>query len=834
MAKQAKVVVIGGGVVGCSCLYHLARAGITDALLIERDELTSGSTWHAAGNLPTFSTSWSMLKLQKYSAALYRELAASSEHPINYHITGSVRLAHGRDRMDEFHHVQSMGRANGMEYDILSPAELRERYPFIETHDLLGALWDPLDGDIDPSQLTQALGRAARALGARVRRHTRVTSLAQRPNGEWLVGTDKGDIVAETVVNAAGYRAGEIMAMIGRHLPIAVMSHQYLVTEDLPELRDRSEHLPLLRDPDTSYYLRQERDGFILGPYEWKATPMWLDGIPDDFANQLWNDDFERLEDYINDAVARVPLLGRAGIKRGVNGPIPYSPDGNPYIGPEPGLRNFFHCNTFSFGITQGGGAGKALAEWVVHGQTEWDLWSVDRRRYTDYATTPYTVAKAIEVYQNEYASSFPYEERPAGRPLRTSPLYETLKAKGARFGARGGWERAVYFDTQGSVGPDKPSFRREHVWSDAVAEEVRAVRERVAVLDLPGFTKFELQGPGAAAHLDRLSCSKLPKVGRVSLAYALTPTGKLLSEFTITRLAEDHFYIICAAIAASHDLDLLQSGLPLTSFAGPPQGRLHPLGGPGEAWVGGDSSSPITIRDRSAELGSLILVGPRAREVLAQVTDADLSNAAFPWLSARDIETVSGKMLAMRVNYVGELGWELHAPVAQMPALYDALWRAGQPFGIRDFGLYAMDSLRVDKCYRGWKSDLESGYTPLEASLDRFVDAGKATEFVGKQALLAEIARGPAQRFVPLTFDEAGDAEAPYCAQVFDGHTNVGLTTSGVWSHTLQQSVALAYVRTAQAIPGTRLQVNVLGKIVSATVQKEPLYDPTNQRLRA
>lgn len=808
MTEQAKVVVIGGGVVGCSCLYHLARAGITDALLIERDELTSGSTWHAAGNLPTFSGSWSMLKLQKYSAALYRELAASSEHPINYHITGSVRLAHGRNRMDEFRHVQSMGRANGMEYDILSPSELRQRYPFIETHDLLGALWDPLDGDIDPSQLTQALGRAARALGARVRRHTRVTSLAQRPNGEWLVGTDKGEIVAETVVNAAGYRAGEIMTMVGRHLPIAVMSHQYLVTEDVPELQARDTHLPLLRDPDTSYYLRQERDGFILGPYEWKATPMWLDGMPDDFANQLWNDDFERLEDYINDAVARVPLLGRAGIKRGVNGPIPYSPDGNPYIGPEPGLRNFFHCNTFSFGITQAGGAGKALAEWVVHGQTEWDLWSVDRRRYTDYATTPYTVAKAIEVYQNEYAPSYPYEERPAGRPLRLSPLYDTLKAKGARFGARGGWERAVYFDLHGTVAPDKPSFRREHVWSQVVAEEVRAVRERVGVLDLPGFTKFELKGPGAAAHLDRLTCSRLPKVGRVSLAYALTATGTLLSEFTITRLGEDHFYIICAAIAASHDLDLLQSGL--------------------------NAGSAITIRDQSAELGSLIVAGPMAREVLARVTDADLSNAAFPWLSAREIETTAGTMLAMRVNYVGELGWELHAPVAQLPALYDAVWRAGQPFGMRDFGMYAMDSLRVDKCYRGWKSDLESGYTPLEASLDRFVDAGKPVDFVGKAALLAEIARGPAQRFVPLVFDDAGDAEAPYCAQVFDGDTNVGLTTSGVWSHTLQQSVALAYVRTACAAPGTRLRVNVLGTMVSATVQAEPLYDPTNQRLRA
>ena len=808
MTEHARVVVIGGGVVGCSCLYHLAALGIKDALLLERDELTSGSTWHAAGNLPTFSASWSILKLQKYSAALYRKLAASAENPINYHLTGSVRLAHGRNRMDEFHHVKSMAKANGLEYEILSPSELKDRYPLIETHDLQGALWDPLDGDIDPSQLTQALAREARLLGGTIRRHTRVTALKQKPNGEWLVTTDKGEITAEIIVNAAGFRAGEVMAMVGRHLPTVVMSHQYLVTEDVPELSSRGDaRLPLLRDPDTSYYLRQEREGFILGPYEWKATPMWLDGMPDDFANQLWNDDFERLEKYIEDAMARVPALSRAGIKRGVNGPIPYSPDGNPYIGPEPGLRNFFHCNTFSFGITQGGGAGKALAEWVVHGKTEWDLWSLDRRRYGDYATTEYTVAKAIEVYQNEYASSFPYEERPAGRPLRTSPLYETLKAKGARFGARGGWERAVYLDLKGDVPPDTHSFRRENVWHGAVNEEVRAVRERVGILDLPGFTKYELKGPGASKHLDYLSCSKLPSQGRVSLAYALTDDGKLWSEFTITRLGEDHFYIISAAIAATHDMDLLRQGLP--------------------------ADSAITVKDVTADFGTLIIAGPRARDVLGQVTQADLSNAGFPWLTAQYIETVSGRCLAMRVNYVGELGWELHAPVAQLPSLYAAIWAAGAAYDIRDFGLYAMDSLRVDKCYRGWKSDLESGYTPLEASLDRFVDVTKP-DFVGKAALAAEHARGAAQRFVPLIFDDDGDAEAPYCAQVFDGETNVGLTTSGVWSHTLNKSVALAYVKADKATPGTKLQVNVLGTMRSATVHAEPLYDPKNQRLRA
>lgn len=809
MAEHVNVVIIGGGVVGCSALYHLAALGVKDALLLERDELTSGSTWHAAGNLPTFSTSWGILKLQKYSAALYRRLASSSADPINYHLSGSVRLAHTRNRMDEFRHVQSMAKANGLDYDILSPAELKQRYPLMETHDLLGGLWDPLDGDIDPSQLTQALAREARALGATIRRHTRVTALRQKPNGEWVVTTDKGEIECEIVVNAAGYRAAELMKMVGRELPLVVMSHQYLVTEDAAELlAPGAARLPLLRDPDSSYYLRQERNGFILGPYEWKATPMWLDGMPDDFANQLWNDDFERLESYIEDAMARVPALARAGIKRGVNGPIPYSPDGNPYIGPEPGLRNFFHCNNFSFGITQAGGAGKALAEWVVHGAPEWDLWALDRRRFGDYANTAYAVAKAVEVYQNEYASAFPYEERAAGRPLRSSPTYATLAAKGARFGARGGWERAVYFDPDGRLPKDEVlSFRRESIWHGVVAEEVRAVRERVGVLDLPGFTKYELKGPGASAHLEALTCSKLPAMGRVALAYALTPAGKLWSEFTITRLAEDHFYIISAAVAATHDMDLLSGSLPV--------------------------GSPITVRDISADLGTLIVAGPRARDVLGQLTGADLGNTGFPWLTAREIDTVAGKCFAMRVNYVGELGWELHAPVAMMQALYDAVWQAGKAHGMRDFGLYAMDSLRVDKCYRGWKSDLESGYTPLEASLDRFVDTSKPN-FVGREALLAEQARGPAQRFVPLLFDEDGDAEAPYCAPVFLGDTQVGLSTSGVWSHTLRKSVVLAYVRADLATPGTVLQVEVLGQKRRATVQAEPLYDPSNARLRA
>jgi dimethylglycine dehydrogenase len=499
-------------------------------------------------------------------------------------------------------------------------------------------------------------------------------------------------------------------------------------------------------------------------------------------------------------------LLRTIGVRRVVNGPIPYSPDGNPYIGPERGLRNFFHCNTFSFGIAQAGGAGKALAEWVVEGRPEWDLWPLDRRRYTAYADKAYTVEKAIEVYQNEYAPAFPFEERPAGRPRRQSLLHDRLAQAGAQFGARGGWERAVYFDRDGAVAKPTLGFRRDRNWMPLVAAEVKAVRENVGIMDFPGFSKFELSGPGAEAWLDRLLCSRLPRLGRVRLAYALTPQGRLLSEFTVTRKAPDRFYLIAASTAEWHDDDLLTANLP--------------------------RDGSVLLERLTEKLGTLIVAGPRSREVLARVTDADLSSGAFPWQSAREIRIGADTVLALRVNYVGELGFELHAPNEVMPALYEALLRAGDDYGMRHFGLYAMDSLRLDKCYRGWKSDLETGYSPLEASLDRFCDFDKP-DFIGRGALLAERERGPKQRFVPLTLDELGVADAQPCAPVYAKGGMIGLVTSGGWSHTLEASIALAYVRSDLAVPGTKLEIDVLGQLCAATVGREPLYDSDNSRLR-
>jgi dimethylglycine dehydrogenase len=809
MKTHTQVLIIGGGAVGCSALYHLTQLGIKDAVLLERDELTAGSTWHAAGNCPNFSTSWNLIKLQRHSTRLYAELAARVGYEINYHITGSIRLAHTVERVDEFRHVRSQARAQGIEFEMLGADEIRARHPFISTEGILAGLYDPFDGDIDPAQLTQALAKGARDAGAQIHRNTRVTAIERLPTGEWRVITNRGDIVAQTVINAAGYRGGEVAAMVGAYLPIVTLSHQYLVTEDIPELVARgAARLPLVRDPDVSYYLRQERQGLILGPYEWQARAHWLQGIPDEFAQQLFDDDLPRLESYIEAACARVPILGTVGVKTVINGPIPYAPDGNPLIGPAPGLPGFFHCCAFTFGIAQAGGAGKIIAEWVAHGQPEWDMWPLDVRRYHDYANNRFTLAKALETYQHEYGIGFPAEERAAGRPAKASPANPRLKAKGAVFGARGGWERAVYFP-QADDPTDRPelSFRRPR-WHTAVARECEAVAQRVAVLDLPGFTKFEVSGSGAAAWLGYMVAGTVPRQGRTALNYFCAPTGGIVTEMTITALAPERYWLISAAAGERHDEQWLREHLPAEGAA-------------------------VRIDNQTGRFGTLIVVGPRSRELLALLTPADLSNEAFPWLAVRIIAIGYTQAIALRVNYVGELGWELHLPSEHLLSVYDLLWEAGERFGISDYGLYAMDSLRLEKCYRAWKGDLTTEYTPFMASLDRFVKLDKPGGFIGQEALRREAVNGPRERFVPLIVD-AGDADAAAVSIVYHGDEVVGLVTSGGYGYRLRQSIALAYVRSDLAVAGTRLEVEILGTRRSAVVGVEPLYDPQNQRLRA
>ncbi len=798
---------IGGGAVGCSALYHLTQLGISDAVLFERDELTAGSTWHAAGNCPNFSTSWNLIKLQRHSTRLYAQLAQRVGYDINYHVTGSLRLAHSADRVDEFRHVVSQARAQGVEFELLSPEQIRARHPFITTEGVRAGLYDPHDGDIDPAQLTQALAKGARDGGAQIHRQTRVTALESTASGEWRVTTNRGVIVAQSVINAAGYRGGEVAAMVGEYLPIVTLSHQYLITEDIPELVARgAARLPLLRDPDVSYYMRQERHGLILGPYERQGRAHWLEAIPDEFAHQLFDDDIGRLEAYIEDACARVPILGSVGVKSVINGPIPYAPDGNPLIGPAPGLPGLFHCCAFTFGIAQAGGAGKIIAEWVAHGQPEWDMWPLDSRRYLAYANRTFTLAKALETYQDEYGIGYPAEERPAGRPAKSSPVYTRLKSKGARFGARGGWERAVYFPRADdpTAGPEL-SFRRPR-WHTAVARECAAVQQRVAVLDLPGFTKFEVSGAGAHAWLDHMVAGTVPRPGRTALNYFCSPGGGIVTEMTITAFGPERYWLISAAAGERHDEHWLREHLP--------------------------SGGAVRIENQSARYGTLIVVGPRSRELLSGLTSADLGNEAFPWLAMRTIDIGYTQAIALRVNYVGELGWELHLPVEQLLSVYELVWEAGERFGISDYGLYAMDSLRLEKCYRAWKGDLTTEYTPFMASLDRFVKLDKAGGFIGQEALRREAASGPRERFVPLIV-AAEEADAAAVSIVYDDDQTVGLVTSGGFGYRLNQSIALAYVRTDLATEGTELEVEIIGTRRRAVVAREPLYDPQNLRLR-
>ncbi len=811
--STARVVIIGGGAVGASCLYHLALKGWTDCVLLEKNELTSGSTWHAAGNVPTFSASWSIMNMQRYSTELYRGLADAVDYPMNYHVTGSVRLAHSKERMQEFERAAGMGRYQGMGIEVCGPNELKSHYPYLELHDLEGGLYDPYDGDIDPAQLTQALAKGARNHGAQIIRFCPVTG-ARREGGEWVVETEKGDIRCEYVVNAAGYRAKEIGAMFGRDVPMATMSHQYILFEEVPELKARSEEtgrkLPLLRDVDISYYLRQEKNGFNLGPYERGCKAHWVtsdDPMPKDFSFQLWPDDLERLEWYLEDALARVPLMAEAGLSKIVNGPIPYAPDGNPLIGPMPGVPNAFEACVFTFGIAQGGGAGKVLAEWVVDGGTEWDMWSVDPRRYGKWADHDYCVAKAKEIYGHEYAMHFPRHAWPAGRNKRLSPIHDKIATLGAQFGAYGGWERANWFaqPSDDTSEESTQTWARSGPWEQRIREECEAVRDAAGILDLCGFSRFAVEGDGADEWLRGLATGALPKIGRLGLVYFADQRGRIVTEMSITRIAENKYYLITAATAQDHDREWLERHLP--------------------------EESPITITDKTDKMSTLILAGPKSRDILSALCDADLMQ---PWLTHQEAE-IAGKWIALlRVSFTGELGWEVHCAAENLPTVFDAIWETGQPHGLKPFGMFALDSLRLEKGYRTWKGDLSTDYSMFIGGLDRFVRLDKPQDFPGKTALMNEKQQGVARTCRPLVVD-AGEHDAPYMSTLWKNGEVVGETTSGAWGYRVGASIALGVMRADCAEPGTELEVEIYGQRYKATVQPDqPLWDPGNERLRA
>ena len=808
---QARVIIIGGGAVGASCLYHLAKAGWTDCLLLEKNELTAGSTWHAAGNVPTFSTSWSIMNLQRYSTELYRDLGAAVDYPMNYHVTGSIRLGHSKERVQEFKRAESMGRYQGMDLAMLSPKEAQELYPFMEIHDLEGVLFDPYDGDIDPAQLTQALAKGARDLGARVERFCPVIGI-DRKNNEWIVKTEKGDIRCDYVVNAAGYYAGRVGDMFkpfgGRDVPMMVMSHQYLLSEEVPEItayyEQTKKKLPLLRDVDSSYYLRQEKAGFNLGPYENTCRAHWItsdDPMPEDFSFQLYPDDLERIEWHIEDAMARVPLLGSAGISKVINGPIPYAPDGLPLLGPMPGVVNAFEASVFTFGIAQAGGAGKVLAEWMTEGQTEWDMWSVDPRRYTDYTDTDYCVQKGMEVYGHEYAMHFPQHEWPAGRDKKQSPVHQKVKDLGGVMGAYNGWERANWFAKDGDDLSEEATqtWARKGPWQPRIAGECAAVRDSVGVLDLPGFSRFNIDGDGAAEWLRGMITGGLPKIGRMNLGYFSDSRGRVLTEMSIIRHSEDHFTLITAATAQWHDFEVLKAALP----------------------------AGVQLSDHTRDFSTLIVCGPKSRDLFAQISDGDLS---LPWLSHQTTQ-VAGRAAALaRVSFAGELGWEIHAACADIPAIYDAILAQGAT----PFGMYALDCLRIEKGYRTWKGDLSSDYSLLESGLERFVKLDKPQDFVGREAILREKQKGRKKAFVSLIID-VDDYDAPYMSTLWHNGKVVGETTSGAFGYRVNAAIAHAMVSPDLAVAGTKLEVDIYGTRYTCVVQADkPLWDPENERLRS
>ena len=812
LPKYSRIIVIGGGVVGVSCLYHLAKSGLSNLLLIEKNELTAGSTWHAAGNVPTFSSSWAIMNMQRYSTELYRGLSKEVNYPMNYHVTGSVRLAHSEERMMEFQRAKGMGIYQGMDIDVIGLSELKSKYPFIETHDLKGALFDPNDGDIDPAQLTQALAKGARDLGADIIRFCSATGISKNKKN-WIVNTNKGSIECEIVINAAGYYAKRVSDWFipfgGRSIPMSVMSHQYLLTEEIPELQERSEKLnsklPLLRDVDSSYYLRQEKNGLNLGPYERNCKVHWHesnDPLPDDFSFQLYPDDLERLEWYIEDAMKRVPILGKAGISKVINGPIPYTPDGNPLIGPSPGLTNVYEACVFTFGIAQGGGAGKVLSEWVSEGYTEWDMWSCDPRRFTDYTDKDYCAAKAAEVYGHEYAMHFPFHSWPAGRDKKQSPNHQTIINNGGQMGAYNGWERANWFAKDGDDTSENSTqtWNREGPWFSRVREECLAVNRNVGVLDLPGFSRFKVEGPGASEFLLSKISGNLPAIDRMNLAYFPDERGRVLTEMSIMRHDLNKFTLITAGAAQWHDYEILKLGI--------------------------NKNQNVEVSDITNNWTCLIVTGPNSRSLINSISNADLT---LPWLSLQNAKIENKQILLARVSYAGELGWEIHAKNEDMSLIYEKVLSEGAT----PFGMFALDSLRVEKGYRAWKGDLSTDYSLLESGLERFIKFDKKEVFPGKQSLLSEKQRGSVKKFVSMIIKD-NVCDAPYMSTIWHDGKIIGEVTSGAYGHRVNASIALGMVKTDLAISGQTVSVDIFGNDFPAIIQNSgPLWDPNNEVLK-
>ncbi len=832
MKTHVKALVVGGGAVGTSIAYHLAKAGWEDVMLLERDELTSGSTWHAAGLLPLFNMSYATTHIHKYSVDFYKTLEAETGLNSGFSVVGNLRMAQTQERMDEFMLYSSVAETAGVYHEFLTPDEVKARWPLIRTEDLVGALYHPQDGYINPADVTMAMAKGARQRGVMIERkmqadafhwngtHWEVTVTKMIEKGGNLMPSDEQVVItAEHVVTASGNHAQRTAKMLGIKIPAIPVEHQFIVMEQDPALvkwrADGNKEHPVVRDADAQSYVREERGGWILGVYERGAPARFEYGVPDSFRADLFPLDLERIEEQYMAMIHRIPSCEESGLKDDFNGPICYTPDGNPLVGPAPGLRNMWLAEGFSFGITAAGGTGYYLAQLMVNGEAEIDMASLDPKRYGSWMTTEYAARKNEECYNHVYILHHPDEEREACRPLRTAPAYDRQKALGAQFGQVNGWERPNYygpFDAPDDYDHYTRSFRRGGWWQYAV-DEAKAVRNGVGLIDATAFTKHLVRGPGAAAFLDWFTCNKLPKVGRINLTYALTAFGTTRTEYTIFRFAEDQFILVSAGAWTDYDADFLTKAAADKAAA----------------------FGHIDIHDVTTKYGVFALAGPKSRDVLNElIRDADpataLSNKRFPWLSFRSIELGMCPVTAARVAYTGELGWELYHPMEMGRYLWDQLMTAGEKHGLKLVGARAQNWLRQEKSYRAFGNELGRDATPLEADLPRFVDLAK--DFHGKEAL---IATGVRSKCVTLLIDGPPDADPWGKEALVDPVTGekVGRLTSGGYSVVFGKQIGMGYVPPAMAAVGTKLKVRMLRQLWDAVIVEDSPYDPTNANIR-
>ncbi len=811
MKTHARVVVIGGGVVGVGALYHLAKKGWKDCVLIERKELTSGSTWHAAGLLPLFNMSYSVGQLHKYSVDLYGKLEEETGLNSGLKRVSNIRLATTSDRMDEYKQYRGVAETIGVKVDLLTPEEVIEFWPLAVSDGLVGAIRHPWDGYIQPADLTQCFAKGARDKGAEIYRNTKVEKINQKISGEWEVITNKGNIICEHIISATGNFARQTGKMIGLNIPVIPVEHQYIVTEPHPKILERqSNGLPemgVLRESDGSWYMREENGGLILGPYEKGAPVCYFDGPDENSEYELFQEDLERLSPHIESAIARVPSFGEVGVKKVYNGAIAYTPDGSPIVGPAWGLKNFWLSEGHSFGITAAGGAGWQLAEWIVEGEPTIDMNGVDPRRFGNYATKSYLKVKNEEAYSNVFTVHYPDEERIAARPLRTAPCYDRLKSRGAIFGQKFGWERPNWFAPKNIEKTDHWSFRRSK-WFEHVGKEVKNVNSNCGLLDMTAFAKCRIEGAGAEKFLDYIFANSMPKkIGRLVLAHALSPRGGVHSEFTIFKESPNSFYLVSAGGSQRLDHDWIKMHLP--------------------------NDNSVRFTDLTNSMGVLVLAGPNSRALLQNLTMTDLSNHNFPWLSFQKIDVNLAPCLAARVNFVGELGWELHHPIEYQNHIFDAIFSYEEEFQLSPFGIRAMDSMRLEKSYRMVGTEMSVEYSAFESGLDRFVNLQKE-DFIGRRGLISWEKNGFKNSIVTLEIKDTKDSDVIGGNPIYKNNKLVGRATSGGYGFRIEKSLAMAMIDPFFVDVGNTFEIDILGNKYEAEIIGESPFDKENKLLRS